>query len=79
MRFDGVNRRAEPIHMSHPRPQDKLRCGHCGDVIGAYEPMVAMIDGVAQKTSKASAMAGGPALGDCYHAHCFEQLSEAAG
>jgi len=65
--------------MPSDRPQSRLRCAHCGDVIGVYEPMVAMIDGVAHVTSKAMAGAEDRMLGDCYHSGCFERLHEGAG
>jgi hypothetical protein len=49
----------------------KLRCAHCGDVIGTYEPMVALIDGHARDTSKAAEIGNEGRLGDCYHQACY--------
>lgn len=31
-----------------------LRCASCGQVIGVYEPLVHVVDGVAHKTSRAA-------------------------
>jgi hypothetical protein len=31
-----------------------MRCARCGEVIGVYEPLVHVVDGVAQKTSRAA-------------------------
>jgi hypothetical protein len=48
-----------------------LRCAHCGDVIGMYEPLVVIEDGAARQTSCAAEpplLAG--AHGDCYHRDC---------
>jgi hypothetical protein len=51
---------------------EKLYCCHCGDVIGAYEPMVALIDGQgAQHIRLAEADSRRP-LGDCYHRACYK-------
>ncbi len=50
---------------------DGLRCHHCSDLIGVYEPMVVLSDGVPVRTSRAAA--GGRTLGSepCFHAECF--------
>lgn len=31
-----------------------LRCASCGEVIGVYEPLVHLIDGIAHRTSRAA-------------------------
>jgi hypothetical protein len=50
---------------------EKLRCAYCGDVIGAYESLVALLDGQARSTSKtAEADTGGP-QGECFHRACY--------
>lgn len=53
-----------------------LRCEHCGDVIGVYEPLVELNDGTARETSRAAEprLAHSP-RGSHYHADCFERLS----
>jgi hypothetical protein len=52
---------------------EQLRCAHCGDVIGVYEPLVALVDGRARETSLAveQALAGDAASG--YHRACYER------
>jgi hypothetical protein len=50
---------------------EKLRCDRCGDVIGAYEPLVVLHDGRALDTSKTE-MDGIP-VGECYHHACYTQ------
>ena len=37
-----------------PEVPAALRCARCGEVIGVYEPLVHVIDGVAHKTSRAA-------------------------
>lgn len=53
---------------------EKLRCAHCGDVIGAYEPLVLLHDGQARDISKAEIDDDGP-LGECYHRICYTRMS----
>jgi hypothetical protein len=55
-----------------------LMCDHCADVIGAYEPMVFVIDGHARPTSKAAEPAVGSEPGDRYHESCYLQRFDAA-
>lgn len=50
---------------------EKLRCVSCGDVIGAYEPLVALLDGRARSTSKAAEADRLGPLEECYHRACF--------
>jgi hypothetical protein len=54
-----------------------LRCEHCEDVIGAYEPMMIVLNnGQARVTSKAAEQAGASGFpGECYHAACYEQAA----
>lgn len=58
------------------RPTDNhtSRCRRCGDVIGAYEPMVVLSDGRAYSTSRASAPDGLVYGEECYHDACYGQL-----
>jgi len=50
-----------------------LRCKHCEDVIGAYEPMVVLSEGRARRTSRSVERAAGGPLGECYHDACYAQ------
>jgi hypothetical protein len=50
---------------------EKLRCASCGDVIGAYEGLVALLDGWARSTSRAAEADNGGPLGECYHRACY--------
>jgi len=50
-----------------------LRCRSCGDVIGVYEPLIAVVAGRSRETSRAAERVPGPAaLAECYHAGCYE-------
>ncbi len=51
--------------------QEPLRCRHCGDVIGTYEPMVALIEGEPRVTSRAAERDSSIVLGDCFHEVCY--------
>jgi hypothetical protein len=57
--------------MSGLPPVGPLRCDRCRDVIGAYEPVVALLEGNPVRVSRAAAedrqLAGGP----CFHEGCF--------
>jgi hypothetical protein len=50
-----------------------LRCRHCGDVIGVYEPMIVLLGGEARKTSRAAERVTGAPLHECYHDACYTQ------
>jgi hypothetical protein len=49
------------------------RCRHCGDVIGAYEPMIVLAEGEARRTSRAVERAAGAPMRECYHDACYPQ------
>lgn len=49
-------------------------CVHCGDVIGAYEPMVTISDGYARHTSRTSEKHGDRPIGACYHSCCYQSV-----
>lgn len=51
----------------------RLRCRHCNDVIGVYEPMIVLKDGQAHETSRAVEQDTGP-IGECYHQECYAQV-----
>jgi hypothetical protein len=52
----------------------KLRCHHCDDVIGVYEPMIVLTDGQARNTSRAAEPDERGSRGECYHRACFTQV-----
>jgi hypothetical protein len=49
-----------------------MRCSHCGDVIGVYEPLVAVAQGRARETSLAAETLPAANNGDCYHRACYD-------
>lgn len=51
-----------------------LRCHHCDDVIGVYEPMVVLTDGQARNTSRAAEQDDREPVGECYHQACYTQV-----
>jgi hypothetical protein len=51
-------------------------CRDCGDVIGAYEPMVVLTDGLARSTSRAAEPKDERLVGECYHGACYERKQE---
>jgi hypothetical protein len=57
---------------------EKLHCASCGDVIGAYEPLIVLLDGLARDTSKAAETDDGGPLGECYHRACYTQAYDHA-
>ncbi len=55
---------------------NEVRCDHCGEVIGVYEPLVVIVDGEALHTSRAAAA---DPLGDGprFHGICFTRARNA--
>ncbi|MGA2453441.1 MAG: hypothetical protein ABSG93_07975 [Solirubrobacteraceae bacterium] len=51
---------------------ERLHCAHCGDVIGVYEPLVALTAGQARETSLAAEALPADNRADCYHRACYE-------
>jgi hypothetical protein len=51
--------------------REEWRCHHCSEVIGVYEPMVVLHDGVAVRTSRAAAEVEPPSGKPCFHSECF--------
>jgi hypothetical protein len=50
-----------------------LRCAGCGEVIGVYEPLVHVVDGIAHRTSRAADPQLAATQPDaCYHLACSE-------
>lgn len=60
-----------------PLPPPKVRCDHCADVIGVYEPMVAVFEGEARETSRAAEPAIGAQAAERYHRSCYLERFEA--
>jgi hypothetical protein len=54
------------------RSHDVLRCDHCGQVIGVYEPATILVEGIARETSLAAEPALASHPGPHYHRSCFE-------
>lgn len=55
------------------RKLNQLHCRHCGQPIGVYEPLVALVEGSAHETSRAAEPAACDSSAPCYHAGCYEQ------
>jgi hypothetical protein len=51
----------------------KPHCAYCGDVIGAYEPMILIEDGSPRKTSASAEQDTNLHAGECYHVACHAQ------
>ena len=51
--------------------QQPMRCARCGDVIGIYEPLVLLADGLARTTSAASEPRVGEEPGEHFHRACY--------
>lgn len=51
-----------------------LRCHHCGEVIGTYEPMTVLAEGVARRTSRAAERNTEAPVDECYHSACYSRL-----
>lgn len=55
-----------------------IRCQHCGEVIGVYEPMVVVVDGEPLHGSRATIDADVAGLPH-FHGECFPGVVEALG
>jgi hypothetical protein len=49
----------------------RLKCDHCADVIGVYEPMVVVRNGEVRETSRAAEPAIDAGTGERYHRACY--------
>jgi hypothetical protein len=56
---------------------DGLRCDHCGQVIGVYEPATLLAEGTARETSLAAEPSLASHPGRHYHRSCFATAGEA--
>jgi hypothetical protein len=52
-------------------PAHTLRCHHCGDVIGVYEPLIALVAGEPRRTVREAVLGGEVKAAECFHATCF--------
>ena len=50
---------------------DNLRCHLCGDVIGAYEPLVSLVAGTPRRGNRRAVAQGELDARECYHHACF--------
>lgn len=50
-----------------------MTCSHCAEVVGVYEPIVAVLDGQARETSRAMEPAIGSGDGELYHRACYHE------
>lgn len=57
-----------------PFPAAFPRCGACRDVIGVYEPLVQVFDGLARQTSLAAEPEIECSGTGCYHLGCYRVL-----
>ena len=57
-----------------PFPAPFPRCGACRDVIGVYEPLVQVLDGLPRQTSVAAEPQVECSGTGCYHLGCYEAL-----
>ncbi len=51
----------------------QARCVVCHEVIGVYEPLVHMFEGLAWRTSRAAEPGVLTAGGELYHADCYDR------
>jgi hypothetical protein len=56
-----------------------LRCVHCGDVIGVYEPLVACVGDEARETSRAAEPDVALQGVEVYHRACFAAVKRSHG
>ena len=68
-----VRWRAPTVVMHEP-----MRCAHCGDVIGVYEPLVLLTGGEPRTTSAAAEPQIGDEPGVLFHRACYAQSPAAS-
>lgn len=51
----------------------KLRCNHCQEVIGVYEPLILVVRCEARETSRAAEPSLGSEDAEHYHAACYAE------
>jgi hypothetical protein len=52
------------------------RCWACDDVIGVYEPLVEVYNGLSRQTSRAAEPGSRFSSGRCYHLACYRALED---
>jgi hypothetical protein len=52
------------------------RCASCGKILGVYEPLVCVIDGVPRQTSRAGAPHLARNADVCYHVACEREAMQ---
>jgi hypothetical protein len=52
-------------------PTGQWDCAHCGELIGTYEPMVTVDDGLVRKTSRTAEIRAGRLASEHYHLACY--------
>jgi hypothetical protein len=57
--------------------KDELRCPHCGDLIGVYEPLITVTDGRPHETSRAAHPNPGAGGAQCFHRRCYQERAKA--
>ncbi len=61
------------------RDPEILRCEHCGDVIGVYEPIVVRAGELVRETSRAAEPGLPLAHAEHYHRECYASLKHRGG
>ena len=62
---------AEKATSSSGAAPEKPHCAHCEEVIGAYEPMILLVDGEPHRTSSVAEQDRDLLASECYHAACY--------
>ena len=56
----------------------KIRCHHCDEVIGVYEPVIVVVSGEVRETSRAADPEMYAEPGEHYHRVCYFERPEVA-
>lgn len=62
-----------------PSMANRVRCHHCDDVLGVYEPVVVVLDGQVRETSRAAEPSLPLETAALYHPACYHEHASAAG
>lgn len=54
----------------------EIRCSHCEEPIGVYEPLITLAEGHPRETSRAAEPHVINHDAQCYHRSCFEQVQD---
>jgi hypothetical protein len=55
---------------------EAMLCAHCGEVIGVYEPLIALVDGLPLETSLLAEPGSARSADDRFHRACFVEVHE---